>query len=103
MWAEVMDREYSGELDPDLDDLLFVMLRERGILVNVKVIDNTIRLPVEQEARHIESLLGKHGEITPAQKEVIEETVLERLSNGVYEEKEHAAVVWWKATQSVAG
>jgi hypothetical protein len=42
-----MNREYGGELDPDLDDILFVMLRQRGILVNVRVIDYTVRLSVE--------------------------------------------------------
>lgn len=96
LWPEIMGREYSGELDPALDDLLFVMLRERGILVNVRVIDFITRLSVEQEERLIISLLSQHSEITPALREVIKSRVLERLSNGMYEEKSHAAVVWWK-------
>ena len=96
LWSEVMGREYSGELDPDLDDLLFVMLRERGILVNVKVIDFTVRLSAEQEERLVISHLGRHKEVTPALREVIKRSVLERLSNGIYEIKSHAAVVWWR-------
>ena len=76
---------------------LFVMLRERRILVNVRVIDYTVRLSVEQEQRHIEALLGEHIRITPALREIIKRRVLERLNNGVYEEKGRAAVIWWKA------
>ena len=96
LWPEIMGREYGGELAPDLDDLLFVMLRDRGVLANVRVIDFITRLSVEQEERLIISLLSQHSEITPALREVIKSRVLERLSNGMYKEKSHAAVVWWK-------
>ncbi|MBC8274723.1 MAG: class I SAM-dependent methyltransferase [Chloroflexi bacterium] len=97
LWPEVVGREYGGELDPDLDDLVFVMLRQRGMLVNVKVIEFTVRLSVEQEVRHVARLLGKHAEITPALGGAIRKGVLEKSRDGMYETESQAAVIWWKA------
>jgi len=91
-----MGKEYAAEVDPDLDDLVFVILRQRGILVNVRVIDFTVRLSVEQEVRLIARLLGKWVEITPALRMIIEKNVLEKSPNGVYEAKNNAVVMWWK-------
>jgi 2-polyprenyl-3-methyl-5-hydroxy-6-metoxy-1,4-benzoquinol methylase len=96
LWTEIIGREYRGELDPDLDDLLFVMLRQRGILVNVKVIDYTARISVEQEEGHIESLLERYTEITPTQRKNIGKCLLEKARDGIYERKSNAAVVWWQ-------
>jgi 2-polyprenyl-3-methyl-5-hydroxy-6-metoxy-1,4-benzoquinol methylase len=97
LWSEVTGKKYSGELDPDLDDLIFIMLRQRGILVNVKVINYTVRVSVEQEVKHIESLLSRYGGITPALRDVIKKRVVEKSLKGVYETESNAAVMWWEA------
>ena len=96
LWFEIVGKEYHGELDPDLDDLIFVALRERGVLVNVRVIDFTSRVPVELEAKHVEFLLAKHTEITPIFRELIKKRVLERSKGGFYEKKGKAVVMWWR-------
>ena len=93
LWPEAVGGAYGGEVDPDLDDLVFAILRQRGILVNVKVIDFTRRLSVGQEMRLIGRLLGKHVEITPALRETIETGVLEGSRNGIYEAKSNVAVI----------
>ena len=102
LWPEIVGREYGGELDPDLDDLLFVMLRERGILVNVRVIDFTVRLSAEQEEGLIISHLSRYSEVTPALTEVIIKRVMEKVRNGVYETKNNAAIIWWGAPLKLA-
>ena len=99
LWLEVVGKEYAGELDPDLDDLVFVILRERGILVNARVMDYTSKRTIEQEVRHIVSLLGRWAEITPIQEGVISKRVTEKSPNGIYETKDNAVVIWWKAPQ----
>ena len=96
LWPEVVKREYAGEVDPDLDDLVFVILRQRGILVNVKVIDYTVRLSMEQELRLIARLLGKYVKLTLAMIEVIGKSVSRNSRNGLYETRNSAAVMWWK-------
>ncbi len=100
LWTEVMGKNYAGEVDPDLDDLVFVMLRQREILVNVKVIDYTTKLPVEQEVRLIARLLSKHAEVTPALMELIGKSVLGKSRNGVYETRSNAVVMWWEMLPS---
>ena len=97
LWSEAMGREYGGELDSDLDDLVYVILRERGILVNVKVVDLTDKVSVEQEARHIESLMKRYVKMNLAFRERIRKRVLEKSKNGVLRRESHAAVMWWKA------
>jgi Methylase involved in ubiquinone/menaquinone biosynthesis len=99
LWAEVVKREYAGEVDPDLDDLVFVMLRQRGILVNVKVIDYTGKRTIEQEVRHIAFLMGRWAEITPIQEGVIRRRVMEKAQSGVCETRSGAVVMWWKAPE----
>jgi SAM-dependent methyltransferase len=100
LWTEVVKREYAGELDPDLDDLVFVILRQRGILVNVKVIDYTSKRTIEREVRHIASLVGRWAEITPIQEGVIRRRVAEKSQNGVYEIRSNAVVICWKSPQN---
>ncbi len=101
LWSEIMGKEYRGEIDPDLDDIVFAILRERGILVNVRVINYTDRRSVEQEERHIASLLGRWTEITPALGKTIREAVLKESRDGMYEGKSHAVVMWWKTPNMV--
>lgn len=97
LWSELIGKEYAGEVDPDLDDLVFAMLRQRGVLVNVKVIDFTGRRSMEQETRYISRLLGKYVEVTPDLREKVEKTVFKKLQDGVYETNNNAVVMWWKA------
>ena len=82
---------------PDLYDLVFAMLRQRGVLVNVKVIDFTGRRSMEQETRYISRLLGKYVEVTPDLREKVETAVFKKLQDGVYETNNNAVVMWWKA------
>lgn len=103
LWPKLVGRGYGGEVDPDLDDLVFVILRQRGILVNVKVIDYVVRLSVEQEVRLIARLLGKHVKLTPAIIEVIRKSVLGKSRNGVHETRSNAVVMWWKICKSTGG
>lgn len=99
LWPEVTGKKYAGEVDPDLDDLVFVMLREREILVDVRVIDYTLRLSTEQEVRLVTRLLGKHAEITPTLTEVIRKAVLGNSGGVPREIKSNAIVMWWQAPQ----
>jgi ubiquinone/menaquinone biosynthesis C-methylase UbiE len=96
LWLEVVKREYAGELDPDLDDLVFVILRQRGILVNVKVVDYAVKLSLEQEVRLIARLVGKWVKMTPPLRRLIAEHVMEKSPNGTYEARRNAVVLWWK-------
>jgi len=96
LWPAATGKEYAGEVDPDLDDLVFVILRQRGILVNVRVIDYTTRLSVEQEVRLLTRLLGKHAEMSPPLRRFIRRRVMEKSSDSVYETKNNAVVMWWE-------
>ena len=72
-------------------------MRQRGKLVNVKVIDYTSKRTVEQEVRHIASILGRWAEIAPIQEGVIRKRVMGKSPNGLYETRSNAVVMWWEA------
>ena len=65
-------------------------------MVNVKVIDYTARMSVEQEESHIEALLDRYTEITSTQRKNIGKRLLEKARDGIYERRSNAAVVWWQ-------
>ncbi len=94
LWTEITGKEYSGEFDPDADHFAYLVLRQWGRLVNVRVMNYTVERNLEQEVRYIASFIGKYVEVDTRVKGIIEQHLLRR-GKGLYREKRSAVVMWW--------
>ena len=93
MWTKITGERYSGEFDPDADYFAYLVLRQWGRLVNVRLMNYGIERNFEQEVRYIASFMGKYVEVDTHMKEIIEQYVSEK---GLHKEKRSAVVMWWR-------
>lgn len=94
IWTKITGEDYKGQFDPDADYFIYLILRQWGRLVNVRVMNYGIERSLEQEVRYIASLIGKYVEVDTQLKEIIEQYVSE---NGLHREKHSAVVIGWRA------
>ncbi len=92
MWTKITGKSYMGEFDPDADYFAYLILRQWGRLVNVRIMNYTVERNFEQEVRYIASFIGKYVEVDTHVKEIIEQYVSEK---GLHKEKRSAVVMWW--------
>ena len=92
LWTEITGKEYRGEFDPDADYFAYLVLRQWGRLVNVRVMNYSVERDFEQEVRYIASFIGRYVEVDTHVKEIIEQYV---SGKGLYREKRSAVVMWW--------
>jgi len=93
MWTEITGERYRGEFDPDADYFAYLILRQLGRLVDVRIMNYGAELDFEQEVRYIASFMGKYVEVDDQIKEVIEQYV---SLKGLRREMQSAVVMWWK-------
>jgi len=90
MWTKTTGKSYRGEFDPDADYFAYLILRQWGRLVNVRIMDYSIERNFEQEVRYIASFIAKYVEVDAHVKEIIEQYVSEK---GLRKEKRSAVVM----------
>jgi len=93
MWTKITGESYNGKFDPDADYFAYLILRQWGRLVNVRLMNYGIERNFEQEVRYIASFMGKYVEVDTHMKEIIEQYVSEK---GLHKEKRSAVVMWWR-------
>jgi ubiquinone/menaquinone biosynthesis C-methylase UbiE len=93
MWTEITGERYRGEFDPDADYFAYLILRQLGRLVDVRIMNYGAELDFEQEVRYIASFIGKYVEVDHRTKELIEQCV---SSKGLYKDTRSAVVMWWE-------
>ena len=93
MWTKITGDGYKGEFDPDADYFAYLILRQWGRLVNVRIMNYSVERNFEQEMRYIASFIGKYVEADAHVKEIIEQYVSEK---GLRKEKRSAVVLWWR-------
>ena len=93
MWTKITGEGYKGEFDPDADYFAYLILRQWGRLVNVRIMNYSVERNFEQEMRYIASFIGKYVEVDTHIKEIIEQYV---SGNGLRKEKHSAVVLWWR-------
>ncbi|MEA1895852.1 MAG: class I SAM-dependent methyltransferase [Euryarchaeota archaeon] len=93
MWIEITGARYRGEFDPDADYFAYLILRQLGRLVDVRIINYGAELDFEQEVRYIASFIGKYVEVDHHMKEMIEQYV---ASKGLSIAAQSAVVMWWE-------
>lgn len=93
MWTKITGDGYKGEFDPDADYFAYLILRQWGRLVNVRIMNYSVERNFEQEMRYIASFIGKYVVVDTHIKEIIEQYV---SGNGLRKEKHSAVVLWWR-------
>ncbi len=93
MWTEITGARYGGEFDPDADYFAYLILRQLGRLVDVRIMNYGAELDFEQEVRYIASFMGKYVEVDSRMKDVIEQYVSRK---GLSSEMQSAVVMWWE-------
>lgn len=93
IWTEITGARYGGEFDPDADYFAYLILRQLGRLVDVRIINYGAELDFEQEVRYIASFIGKYVEVDHRTKEMLEQYI---SSKGLYRETQSAVVMWWE-------
>ena len=93
MWTEITGKSYRGEFDPDADYFAYLILRQLGRLVDVRIMNYGAELDFEQEVRYIASFIGRYVEVDSRMKEVIEQYV---SLKGLSREGQSAVVMWWE-------
>ncbi|MEA3282638.1 MAG: class I SAM-dependent methyltransferase [Euryarchaeota archaeon] len=94
IWTEITGERYMGEFDPDADYFAYLILRQLGRLVDVRIMNYGAELDFDQEVRYIASFIGKYVEVDHHTKEVIEQYV---SSKGLFMQTQSAVVMWWEA------
>ena len=93
MWTEITGKSYGGEFDPDADYFAYLILRELGRLVDVRIMNYSVKRNFEQEVRYVASFMGKYVEVDSRMKETIEQYV---SLKGLSMEMRSAVVMWWE-------
>ena len=93
IWTEITGKSCKGEFDPGADYFAYLILRQLGRLVDVRIMNYSVERNFEQEVRYIASFMGKYVEVDSRMKEVIEQYVSRK---GLHGEDQSAVVMWWK-------
>lgn len=92
MWTKITGEDYTGQFDPDADYFVYLILRQWGRSVNVRMPNYSVERNFEQEVRYIASFIGKYVEVDAHVKKIIEQYVSEK---GPRKEKHSAVMMWW--------
>ena len=60
MWTKITGESYRGEFEPDADYFAYLILRQWGRLINVRLMNYSVERNFEQELRYIASFIGKN-------------------------------------------
>ncbi len=96
IFEKITDRPYAGQFDPDADYFPYVILRERGILVNVAAFHYTFERKLEEQIRYVANFIGRFLEIDSGVEQQIRYDLLEFSNNGCFKEENKAVVMWWQ-------
>ncbi len=94
-WKDAWNQKYTGQFEPDADYFAYVILREWGRLVSVRYFDYTFARDLEGQIRNVAGFIGRFTEVDEAVKEKISEYLLKESEDGIFREKNRAAVMWW--------
>ena len=93
LWTKITGESYRGEFEPDADYFAYLILRQWGRLINVRIMNYSVERNFEQEVRYIASFMGKYVEVDAYVMETIEQYVSEK---GLCKERQSAVVMWWR-------
>lgn len=106
--ADSMGSEHSEHRDmlrklslntPDLDRTLYLynVLFELGLPANISYIPHLMRRSVDSATSMWKNLVGKYRLLSGNDEEIIQDHVLSRTRNGIYESPGTMSLIWWRS------
>ncbi len=95
-WKKMTGEDYKGQFEPDADHFVYLILRQWGKLVNVRVMEYNIERNLGQEIRYIASFVGKCKKIDRDAEKFIRKFLIGESENGIFKARHSAVVMWWR-------
>jgi len=95
-YEAIVSEPYQGQFEPDADIFPYIILRQKGRLLNTNSIEYVIKRDRPQLARYVASFIGRYIEVDKNVDEAIVEFVGKYIKNGFHIEQSKAMVMWWR-------
>ena len=95
-YEAIVSEPYQGQFEPDADIFPYIILRQKGRLLNTNSIEYVIKRDRPQLARYVASFIGRYIEVDKSVDEAIVEFVGKYIKNGFHIEQSKAMVMWWR-------
>jgi len=95
-YEAIVSEPYQGQFEPDADIFPYIILRQKGRLLNTSRIEYAIKRDRPQLARYVTSFIGWYIEVDKRVSEAITEFVDTYLHNDFHTEQSKAVVMWWR-------
>ena len=95
-YETIVSKPYQGQFEPDADIFPYIILRQKGRLLNTSRIEHDIKRDQPQLARYVASFIGRYKEVDRRVVEAITEFVTRYLHNDFHIEQSKAVVMWWR-------
>ncbi len=95
-YEAMVSRPYQGQFEPDADVFPYIILRQKGRLLNTRTIEYAIKRDRPQLARYVTSFIGRYIEVDKRVDEAIADFVARYLQNDFHIEQCKAVVMWWR-------
>ena len=86
----------QGQFEPDADIIPYIILRQKGRLLNTRTIEYAIKRDRPQLARYVTSFIARYIEVDKRVAEAIADFVARYLQNDFHIEQCRAVVMWWR-------
>jgi len=95
-YEAIVSEPYQGQFEPDADIFPYIILRQKGRLLNTSRIEYAIKRDRPQLARYVTSFIGWYIDVDKRVSEAITEFVDTYLHNDFHTEQSKAVVMWWR-------
>jgi ubiquinone/menaquinone biosynthesis C-methylase UbiE len=95
-YEAIVSKLYQGQFEPDADIFPYIILRQKGRLLNTSSIEYTIKRDQPQLARYVTSFIGRYIEVDKRVSEAIVGFVEKHLQNDFHTEQSQAVVMSWR-------
>jgi ubiquinone/menaquinone biosynthesis C-methylase UbiE len=95
-YEALVSQPYQGQFEPDADIFPYIILRQKGRLLNTKSIEYAIKRDRPRLARYVTSFIGRYIEVDKKVSEAIIDFVGKYLQNDFHIEQSKAVAMWWR-------
>ena len=95
-YETIVSHPYQGQFEPDADVFPYIILRQKGRLLNTHTIEYAIKRDRPQLARYVTSFIARYIEIDKKVTDAIADFVARYLQNDFHIEQCRAVVMCWR-------
>ena len=95
-YEAVTSRPYEGQFEPDADIFPYIILRQKGRIVDTGYFEYAIKRNQPELVRYVTSFVGRYIDVDKKIGEGIRDFVTRYIRNGFHIEQCKAVVMWWR-------